>query len=95
MFRIVPLILVMHFIKNRWVTLAAVVASAIVFGFIHGGVANIAIQGVGGLIYGIMFIKFSEQGRNYVAAGAVVVLMHIIFNALQVLTLASYGETVW
>lgn len=90
-FRILPLALVMHFVKKRWVTFSVAVIASIIFGLIHGGPMNILIQGVGGLIYSGLFIKYSDNGTKFARAGIIVILMHIIFNTMITLEGVSFG----
>jgi membrane protease YdiL (CAAX protease family) len=95
LFRIAPLILAMNRWGTRWPTLIVLAISSALFGFVHGGAGFILIQGVGGFLYGLLFMKFSESGAKYVRASALVILIHIAFNLLYILTLAAYGETTW
>lgn len=39
------------------ITLTAAVTSSVLFGYLHGGISHIAIQGISGFIYSIIFLK--------------------------------------
>jgi membrane protease YdiL (CAAX protease family) len=92
-FRIVPLTIVMSATNRRFVYLATALATAATFGYVHGGVANIAVQGIGGFLYAVLFIKYAENGERFLAASMVVIAMHTAFNGLIGLILLLSGET--
>lgn len=66
LFRIAPLAVALRLWGTRILTVITLLISSIIFGVIHGGVVNIFIQGIGGLIYGIFFIKYSQPSRQLV-----------------------------
>ncbi len=70
LFRIVPLAIALHLWRTRILTVITLLISSIIFGVLHGGVINIFIQGIGGLMYGIFFIKYSQPS------------LRLIFNSL-------------
>ena len=89
-FRIVPL---SYFIKNcgiGWKTIRALVISSILFGLIHGDVRYVLIQGVSGLMFGVLFIKFSDKGTHLVLASSMAIAIHFLFD-LSALMLNHVG----
>jgi len=94
-FRILPLGVVMRVTNRRGIYLATALISAVVFGYIHGGVAHIFVQGLGGFIYGVLFIKYADNGRRLFTASILVVALHSMFNGLIALILLLAGETVF
>ncbi len=90
-FRILPLTWAMRNVSKQNIVLAALF-TAIAFGFVHGGLANIPLQGLGGLVYAIVFIKYAH-GERYMEAGFVVITIHTVFNGLIALLSLSEGVT--
>ena len=79
-FRIIPLAI---FIKEwgiGWGTLRALLASSLLFGLIYGDIRNLLLQGVSGMIFGILFIKFSDCGKRLDFASIIVIAMHFVFD---------------
>jgi membrane protease YdiL (CAAX protease family) len=93
-FRILPLTFVMRATERQSLRLAAAVATAVAFGYYHGGLINIVLQGVGGLLYAIVFIKYAHNER-YGEAGLVVIMLHTFFNGVVALVLLLAGETMF
>lgn len=92
-FRIVPLVAVMRVSHQPSLYLATAFTAAVVFGYVHGGVEHIFIQGLGGFLYGVIFIKYAAGGSRLVEASLVVITLHTAFNALIGLILLMSGET--
>ncbi len=90
-FRILPLTWAMRELSRTNIVIAALV-SAVAFGFVHGGLANIPLQGLGGFVYAIIFIKYAH-GERYMEAGFVVITIHVMFNVLIALLSLSEGVT--
>jgi len=65
----------------RWIFAIAVIAT-IVFGYIHGGVANIFIQGVAGLFFAIIYIKGGGYHGRHLRAWCAAGLGHYLYNML-------------
>jgi membrane protease YdiL (CAAX protease family) len=79
-FRIIPLAI---FIKEwgiGWGTLRALLVSSLFFGLIHGDIRNLLLQGVSGMMFGILFIKFSDRGNRLSFASVVVIATHFLFD---------------
>lgn len=93
-FRIIPLTIALRESQRKSVHLTVVLLSAIVFGFIHGGPIHIFIQGIGGFLYAVIFLKYAQQER-YGEASLVVISMHVAFNAIMGLILLLSGETMF
>jgi membrane protease YdiL (CAAX protease family) len=81
MFRFLPLSFVLLFCRNRfiWVILAMIASSAI-FGYLHGGLQFIGIQGVGGIFLSIIFLKCGGMNFNFVKATICSTAMHFLYN---------------
>ncbi len=78
-FRFVPLAL-SSWSKNRWHVAIAIGISSFAFGLVHGGYANLPIQGISGVVFSLVFLKWSgwleDLGKGLFASTAV----HIAFN---------------
>jgi len=94
-FRIIPLVLVMKMTKKHSIIFGVAVLSSVVFGWIHGSVYNILIQGFGGMLYSIVFVKYSQNGSRFLQASLVVICLHTVFNGIVGLILLLLGETMF
>ncbi len=93
-FRIIPLVILLRYMPNKLVTGASVLALSVAFAFIHGGWPTLLLQGIGGVVYSIVFLKYADNGKRILEASAVVILVHIIFNIMAVLlSVSSGGDT--
>ena len=92
-FRIVPLTIVMSATERRFVYLLAAIITGATFGYVHGGLGNIPVQGIGGFLYAVLFIKYAHNGDRFLEASMVVIAMHTAFNGLIGLILLLSGET--
>jgi membrane protease YdiL (CAAX protease family) len=95
LYRIIPLAIALRYIKSEWFVLMIVLISSLLFGYHHGSYANILIQGIGGLLYSLIFIKYSEGGTKLIYAGTVVILTHLIYNTLIALSVVASGGVYW
>ena len=93
LFRIIPLIVLIRYVNNRFIIIVSVLVLSASFALIHGGWEKIFLQGVGGVVYSILFIKYSAGGTKFLQASLVVILVHIIFNAVTTLLAVSAGAT--
>lgn len=95
-FRIIPLIILLKTVRSRIVTIAALLALSVVFGLEHHGWESIPAQGLSGLLYSIVFIKYSEHGTKLLQPSLIVILMHTIFNAtVSILYVVVNGGTMF
>ena len=81
-------------IERRWKLkniLFSAVALSVLFGTLHGSFKNILSQGVGGLLYSILFLKCGGWHRHYLKALTVTIIAHYIWNVLLVLLLLKNG----
>jgi len=62
------------------VALGALLVSSAWFGYIHGGVGNIFIQGFIGVVYAIVFLKWSAYGKTPLRGVLVVIVLHGTYN---------------
>lgn len=61
------------------------------FGYIHGGMGNVLIQGISGLAFSVAFLKVSSLGssiRNIVKGSWAGVVFHSAFNTVLTLVVA-------
>jgi hypothetical protein len=81
LFRFFPLVLSRIIAKHPLeITLLIAVASSIVFGFIHGGIVHIFVQGVLGFIWCILFLKCGGNHDNPLKALFVTWTSHALYN---------------
>jgi membrane protease YdiL (CAAX protease family) len=93
LFRIMPLSLIMRLTKRRDVVLLTALICSALFGYVHGGLPHILLQGIGGFLYAVLFIKYSRQGSRVVEGSIVVIAVHSLFNLLISLLLFLEGES--
>lgn len=77
-FRLIPLKIVQRVTKNRIALIVVVLTSSILFGWIHGSVYNIFLQGIFGLMLCWLFLKNNNSYFSCVVA-------HGIHNGIAVL----------
>ncbi len=94
-FRIIPLWIAIRYLRSPWYLITAAFITAIVFGYVHGGVYNILLQGIGGFLYAIIFIRYAAGGKRILEASLVIIILHTIFNGLLSLLLYLSGETMF
>jgi len=76
------------FVKLGWsVTkvLGVALLLSIIFGFLHGGVSHIYLQGVGGLLYSVIFLKCGGFQGNFSKAVGVSTAVHFLYNMTLIL----------
>ena len=67
---------------------------SVIFGFLHGGIPNIFIQGVGGFMYSVLFLKCGGLQGNYTKAIATSTAVHFLFNmTLLAIAIISGGTS--
>ncbi len=57
---------------------------SVFFGFLHGGISHIFLQGVSGFIFSIVFLKCGGWQRNYTKALLASTATHFMFNAVLI-----------
>ena len=65
-----------------WPVLLVMIISSIVFGLMHGGPVNVLLQGVGGLVFCVIFLKCGAFGHNFLMALMVTAIAHCISNLI-------------
>lgn len=71
----------------------AVAILSIGFGYAHGGVDHIFVQGVGGFFFSLLFIKCGGNNGRFVKALACTIIAHILFNEIEYARLSLEGVT--
>lgn len=81
-------------LNPRWkdgVMISALAITTVSFGFMHGGLGNILIQGWAGLLLGVVFLRWSHYGTRVLKGYAACCLLHIALNGFGLLsTLSRY-----
>jgi membrane protease YdiL (CAAX protease family) len=95
LFRILPLSIALYCQLKPGALVFVAVLSSILFGYVHGGVPFILIQGLGGFIYSILFIKYAHNGERVFEASLLVIVSHTLFNGFIGLVLLLSGETLF
>ncbi len=90
-FRIIPLWILLKLSGLRTPTLVVLIATSIAFGLAHGGTFFLPMQGVAGLVFGLMFLKFSKSGKAILFAGTLAVGMHFAYDVSMGLIVALAG----
>lgn len=63
-------------------TVICLVVFAVAFGFAHGGIINIAAQGVGGILLGVVFLKCGGMQQKFFKALLASTSYHALYNCL-------------
>jgi len=96
LFRFFPLTVALSVWGATWPTVMIAFLSSIIFGWIHGNIYNVLIQGVGGLIFCFIFLKCGGFSHHHVQALFFSIAAHYLFNSLialiVVLTESSHRE---
>jgi membrane protease YdiL (CAAX protease family) len=90
-FRLFPLGLAVNVWGASYKVIAVALISSAIFGVLHGNLYNIFYQGVGGLLYSLVFLKCGGMNRNYGKAVCCSTGAHFTFNASIFLILAASG----
>lgn len=90
-FRLVPL----KFVLNRNIgfeelTKVVLVVSAF-FGYIHGGIEHVFIQGLGGIVLSVVFLKCGGLNKNYRKAYICSTASHYSFNMILLISAGIMG----
>ncbi len=75
------------FFGLRFFISPAVFISSAHFGYMHGGLLNIPLQGVGGLILCLVFLKCGGMRMRFFRAIGMVILTHLLIDAVLYLRL--------
>ncbi len=89
-FRVVPLLISVRFWGFGLPTFACLIGSSIVFGWMHGDIRNVFIQGAGGLFFGMFFLKLSYGGKRPVQAAAFVIALHFAFDMFIIILTGTF-----
>jgi predicted Abi (CAAX) family protease len=90
-YRIVPLswsVTCLGITPTLWIALIL----SIIFGLIHGNAYNILLQGVGGIVYSIIFLKCGGLGHHFVQASLCVVVAHCLHNSLEAVLVVLHDK---
>lgn len=79
--------------KSAWVIVPMVIISSVIFGWIHGSYHRVFLQGVGGVLFCILFLKCGGLSGNYPKALASSTIAHALFNGALVIISLSLGIT--
>ena len=95
LFRFLPLVAILQITKNApkndgWV-LGVTIASSMLFGYLHGGVPFIFLQGVLGFLLSVVFLKCGGFQGKFLKAIVASSLCHLAFNLLIVSRVLAGG----
>lgn len=62
----------------------AIIGSSVLFGLVHGGFANILLQGVGGLLLCLQFLYFGGAEKDFFKATLATTITHTLVNTILV-----------
>ena len=92
-FRFIPLTLAVSFWGHSTKVLIIAILSSILFGLWHGSYHYVFIQGAGGFLYCIMFLKSGGFEKRFIRAGMVCLSLHTAFNAVVIILSFMTGNT--
>ncbi len=79
---------------NTWPFIfLAVAILSVGFGYAHGGVDHIFVQGVTGFCFSLLFIKCGGNNGRFVKALACTIIAHFLFNEIEYARLSLKGIT--
>lgn len=78
-----------RYIPNDRVLIAAILCSSMVFGYEHGGMRGVPLQGIMGMIFASVFMKCGGMHRRPLRALMASICAHAFHNALGVITLTT------
>lgn len=93
MFRIIPLGIALRLWGVRAPTLLVLLGTAAIFGIAHGDYPHLFIQGSVGLLWGLLFIKFSRTGKDLAFPSVLVIGIHFLFDLGLAFIAVAAGET--
>jgi len=79
MFRL-PLMIAVNADADKKIIFLFAFILSVVFGLLHGGIEHIFLQGAGGFLYCILFLKCGGYQKNYLQATAVSTAAHFLWN---------------
>ncbi len=86
LFRVLPLAIISEKVRyhggSGWLLLGSAISS-VIFGLMHGGWANVPLQGVAGFTLCLIFLKAGGRHGNYEKAGVAVFVMHSVYNVIS------------
>ncbi|MFA5934219.1 MAG: CPBP family intramembrane glutamic endopeptidase [Candidatus Paceibacterota bacterium] len=92
LFRYGPFALIQGFVKKntRFWILPAIIATSIIFGWMHGSVINILFQGVSGMLLAWVYLKNRGPGLQKINYGyCSAVIAHFLWNVMVIFGLPS------
>ncbi len=92
-FRLFPLAIVVEIGWSIKRILIVAAASSLIFGYIHGGWPCIFLQGIGGFLYCLLFLKCGGYQKKFGQALAVTIMTHFLFNAILITAALLLGVT--
>lgn len=93
-FRFLPLAIAVECGWSDYKIVIVSILSSIVFGYLHGGITHVFIQGVSGLIFSLLFLKAGGLREKYFEALVTTTVVHFCFNCLVAITLLLQGKTI-
>ena len=90
LFRLLPIALIRKRTDSRLWLILTIVASSLVFGYLHDSFFNIAVQGGAGLLFSLLFLKCGGMQGRYLKALAYTSIVHTYVNIL-----ATMFEDLW
>lgn len=79
-FRFIPIVLVMKLIGPGLTLWIIIIASSIILGILHGNFFHIFLQGLWGVVFSVIFLKFGGLYGSYLIAFLVVATIHSVYN---------------
>ncbi len=88
-----PLAILVHKNKPVKTILTFAVFFSVIFGFLHGGIEHIFMQGVAGMVFSIAFLKCGGLQKKHVKALLTSTTIHYLCNAILFTLAALAGAT--
>ncbi len=63
-----------------WLVFAFVLVTSFVFGYVHGGIGNVFIQGLIGIVIALVFLVWGAYGRTPLKGICAILLLHGSYN---------------
>ena len=92
LFRLIPLYTAVKiFSKKSYLILGVAIISSVIFGVLHGSPWNILIQGEGGLLYSLLYLKSGGLQGNHNKAISASTFLHASFNIIAIMGIKIFS----
>jgi hypothetical protein len=78
--RLIPIMITMEIWGFGKMLFLVIILSSFIFGIVHGYFACIFLQGIWGIVFSVIFLKFGGLYQEYITAWISVSIIHSVYN---------------